>query len=151
MRRLLPIALLLFAAIPVRADEVKIDEPTKKAIARGLEWLAARQNQDGSFSDGAYQHNTAMTSFAMLAFMSQCNLPNQGLYGPEVAKVARFLAASAQKETKNNKKYSYLIGARGGNMYCHGIATLALAELYGQTGDDSLREVVKEAIDLIID
>src|SRR5262245_42875180 len=106
MRRLLPTVLLFLVALPVRADEVKIDEPTKKAITRGLEWLAARQNQDGAFSDGAYQHNTAVTSFAMLAFMSQGNLPNQGLYGPEVAKAGRFLVASAQKETKNNKKYS---------------------------------------------
>src|SRR5262245_45904009 len=153
MRLSLALALLPFIAGPSLADvkDVKIDEATKKAIDRGLEWLAARQGQDGSFSDGAYQHNTAITSFAMLAFMSQGHLPNQGLYGPEVAKAARFLVSAATKEEKNKKKYSYLVGARGGNMYCHGMATLALCELYGQTGDDELKTTIKEAVDLIVD
>ena len=150
MRSLFALTLLPLFAAPAFAD-VKIDEETKKAINRGLEWLAAKQNQDGSFSEGSYQHNTAITSFAMLAFMSQGHLPNQGLYGPEVAKAARFLVSAAVKENKTNKKYSYLIGARGGNMYCHGMATLALCELYGQTGDDDLKTTIREAVDLIID
>ncbi len=123
---------------------VEMDEATKKATAKALEWLKDRQNSDGSFSDGAYAHNTAVTSFAMLAFMSQGHLPNQGHYGPEVAKAARFLVAS-QREADG-----YLVGARGGNMYCHAMATLALAELYGQTNDDTLKPVVKKATDLII-
>jgi len=35
-------------------------------------------------------------------------------------------------------------------MYCHGMATLALAELWGSTGDDSIRPVLKKAVDLIV-
>ena len=40
----------------------------------------------------------------------------------------------------------YLIapGARGGNMYCHAMATLALAELWGTTGDDDIKPVLQE-------
>lgn len=151
MRRLLlPLLLasLLFAPL-ARAQEkeakrVEMDENTKKATAKALEWLKSRQNDaDGSFSDGAYVHNTAITAYAMLAFMSQGHLPNQGLYGPEVAKAARFLVA-AQRED------GYIIGARGGNMYCHAMATLALAELYGQTSDDTLKKPVEKAINLIL-
>jgi len=125
-----------------RAD-VKMDEETKKAVDKGLAWLATRQNSDGSYSEGSYQHNTAITSFAMLAFMSQGHLPNQGLYGPEVGKAARFLIASQRGD-------GFLIGARGGNMYCHAMATLALAELSRQTGDDETKGVAKKAVDLII-
>src|SRR5437667_6139110 len=29
------------------ADKVQMDEPAKKAVARGLEWLASKQNSDG--------------------------------------------------------------------------------------------------------
>src|SRR5262249_9224484 len=83
-------------------------------------------------------------SFALLAFMSQGHLPNQGLYGPEVAKGARFLLASARQPD------CYLIGARGGNMYCHGMATLALSELWGNTGDDTIRPVLKKAVELVV-
>jgi squalene cyclase len=139
------LALLILAA-GVRA-EVTIEEPGKRAIDRALQWLAAKQNSDGSWSDGAYSHNTAITSFALLAFMSQGHLPNQGLYGPEVAKGARFLTASARPQD------GYLIGARGagrGNMYCHAMATLALAELWGSTGDDSTKPVLQKAVDLIV-
>ncbi|MBM3992690.1 MAG: terpene cyclase/mutase family protein [Planctomycetes bacterium] len=127
-----------------KEKKVEMDEATKKATAKALAWLKNRQNPDGSFSDGAYAHNTAITAYAMLAFMSQGHLPGQGTYGPEVAKAGRFLVA-AQREIDG-----YLVGARGGNMYCHAMATLALAELYGQTGDDALKPVVKKATDLIV-
>ena len=140
----------IFLVPAARAQEkakerrVEMDDATKKATARALDWLKEKQNaDDGSFSDGAYPHNTAITAYAMLAFMSQGHLPNQGRYGPEVGKAARFLVAA-----QNDK--GYVVGVRGGNMYCHAMATLALAELYGQTNDDALKPVVKKATDLII-
>src|SRR5947209_3558860 len=97
--------LLLVRGSVASAAEVQMDEATKKATARSLEWLANKQHADGSWSasEGKYPHNTAITSFALLAFMSQGHLPNQGTYGPEVAKGCRFLLASAGKD-------GYLIG-----------------------------------------
>src|SRR5262249_13549494 len=152
------VAILIVGLVPaasVRAD-VKIDDETKKSVAKGLAWLAAKQNPDGSWSDGRYLHNTAVTSFALLPFMSQGHLPHQGQYGSEVCKGARFLMASAQnisvtdRETGKRLEGAYLVGTRGGNMYGHGMATLALAELWGQTGDDDIRPILKKATDLII-
>jgi prenyltransferase beta subunit len=131
------------AASAARA-EVKMDEATKKATAKALAWLASQQNKDGSWTDSRYAHNTAITSFAMLAFMSQGHLPNQGLYGPEVARAGRFLMGTARPED------GYLVGARGGNMYCHAMATLALGELWGSTGDDEIKPHLKKAVDLIV-
>jgi len=122
--------------------KVVMDDETKKATARALEWLAKQQNPDGSWNDGRYGHNTAITAYAMLAFMSQGHVPGQGHYGPEVAKGARYLIA-AQHDN------GYIVGA-GGNMYCHAMSTLALAELWGMTGDDELKPVVKKAVELII-
>src|SRR5438876_5982724 len=113
----LAVACLLLIAADVRPkksdDNVKMDEPTKKATARALEWLASRQNSDGSWGDSRYPHNTAITAFAMLAFMSQGHVPGQGQFSPEVAKGCRFLLASSRD------KDGYLAGTRGGNMYCH--------------------------------
>lgn len=159
MRRILLSSLVvaLFALPLARSQEkekkrVEMDDATKKATAKALEWLKERQNTDGSFSDGAYAHNTAITAYAMLAFMSQGHLPNQGQYGPEVSKAARFLLA-AQRLKKDGDKYvgdGYLVGARGGNMYCHAMATLALGELYGQTHDDSLKVPLEKATELIV-
>src|SRR5438105_9067926 len=128
---------------PRASAEVQMDEPTRKVTARALEWLASKQNSDGSWSEGNYPHSTAITAFAVLAFLSQGHLPNEGLYGPEVAKGARFLMAAARSD-------GYLVGARGGNMYCHAMATLALAELWGSTGDDDIKAVVLKAVNLIV-
>ena len=58
-------ALAVGVATPARAD-VKMDEQTKKAVNRALEWLAARQNADGSWTEGRYGHNTAITAFTLL-------------------------------------------------------------------------------------
>src|SRR5690349_7429983 len=107
-------------------DEVKMPEAARKATARGLEWLARQQASDGSWGESRYPHNSAITSFALLAFLSQGHLPKQGLYGPEVGKGVRYLLTAARED-------GYLIGPRGGNMYCHGMGTLALAEVWGMT------------------
>ncbi len=131
---------------PAVPTDAKLDDVTKKAISKALAFIATKQNQDGSWTDGGYQHSTAITSFALLAFMSQGYLPGQGMYGPEVNKGAQFLIASAREPD------GLLIGARGGgqSMYSHGIATLTLSQLWGTTQDDSIRPVLKRAVDLII-
>jgi hypothetical protein len=35
-------------------------------------------------------------------------------------------------------------------MYCHGMAALALTQAYGTTGDEDVKKVTKQAIDLIV-
>jgi hypothetical protein len=152
MRILTTIAVLFAFCLPaVAADKDKskkgkMDEDVKKATALALEWLASKQNSDGSWSagDNTYEHNTAITGFALMAFMSQGHVPNQGKYGPEVAKGVRFLLTSGRESD------GYLIGSRGGNMYCHGMATLALTQVFGMTGDEEVKKVLKRAVDLII-
>ena len=127
------------------ALQVQMDETVKRSTSRALEWLAAQQNSDGSWgNDGKYPHSTSVTSFALIAFLSQGHLPGQGLYGPEVAKGARFLIASTRPSD------GYLVGSRGGNMYAHGMATLALSELWGMAGGDEIRPPLEKAVELIV-
>ena len=126
-----------------KKDDVKMSEPARKAAVKGLAWLITKQNADGSWSESRYPHNPAITSFALLAFLSQGHLPDQGIYGKEIAKASRYLVSCARPD-------GYLIGTRGGNMYSHGMATLALAELYGLTSDKEIKPVLKKAIDLIV-
>jgi hypothetical protein len=131
------IAGLAFSASPARAadEKVKMDAETKKAVEKALEWLKDHQQRDGSWG------NSAVTSFALLAFMANGHVPNQGLYGPEVAKGVRNLLAIARED-------GYLAG--GGNMYCHGMAALALTQVWGMTGDEEVKKVLKKSIDLIV-
>lgn len=117
-------------------DRVKIDPESKRAIAAALRFLARDQQSDGSWG------NTAITGFVLLAFMSNGHLPNQGDYGKNVARGVQFLLQTCRSD-------GYLVGSKGGNMYCHGMATLALTQVYGMTGDEEVKKVLKKAIDLI--
>src|SRR5690606_38468851 len=93
------LALTALAAPVAAAEErVTINEPTRRAIDRALEYLARKQNTDGSWSESRYPHNTAITSFALLAFLTQGHLPGQGLYGPEVARGGRFLLSTVRED-----------------------------------------------------
>jgi len=154
MRRLLLLAvvaaLIAIPAAPRRApadvartddkpaeDKVKMDKETKKAVDKALRFLANRQDADGSWG------NTAVTGFTLLAFMANGHVPNQGDYGKVVSKGVQHLLAAARDD-------GYLVGTRGGNMYCHGMAALALTQVYGMTGDEEVKKVTKKAIDLIV-
>jgi len=121
----------------VPKDNVKMDDATKKAVDKALAYLAAKQENDGAWG------NTAITGFVLLAFMANGHMPNQGDHGKVVAKGVRYLCSTARND-------GYLVGARGGNMYCHGMATLALTQAYGMTGDEDVKKITKRAIELII-
>ena len=124
---------------PAADEKAKIDEATQKGIDKALAWLA--DNQD---KDGAWGRQSAVTSFALLAFMSQGHLPGQGKYGPEVAKGVKNLLAGARESD------GYLVGPGGGNMYSHGMAALALTQVWGMTGDEEVKKVLKKGIALIV-
>jgi prenyltransferase beta subunit len=147
MRACLAAALMLLFAVPStpaapqppapEKERVKMDDRTKAAVSRALKWMKDQQASDGSWG------NTAITAFALLAYMANGHVPNQGEYGPEVAKGVRYLLACARDD-------GYLVGPRGGNMYCHGMAALALTQVYGMTGDEEVKKVLKKSIDLIV-
>lgn len=125
------------AAEAAEKDKVKMDAETKKAVDNALKFLAKEQAADGSWG------NTAITGFVLLAFMSNGHVPNQGDYGKQVANGVQFLLRSARDD-------GYIVGSKGGNMYCHGMAALALTQVYGMTGDEEVKKITKKAIDLII-
>jgi hypothetical protein len=126
-----------------KKHEVRMPDSARKATARGLAWIARHQNNDGSWSDSRYPHDPAITSFAVLALLSQGHVPDQGTYGKELAKAQRFLMSCSRDD-------GYLVGTRGGNMYAHAMAALALAELWSVTQDKRIKPILQKSTDLII-
>jgi len=133
--------------IAERPNQVRGDEITpaqQASVERGLAWLASQQRPDGSFGDQTgYGAQIAVASLGALAFMSQGNLPSRGKYGNHVSKALDYVL----KHTQESGLIS--AGQMSGEMYSHGFATLFLAEVYGMTGDEEVKEKLQRAIRLI--
>jgi squalene-hopene cyclase-like protein/prenyltransferase/squalene oxidase-like repeat protein len=113
------------------------------SIAKGIKYLLAQQTTDGSFGDGRYGKNVAVSALAGIALMADGNLPGRGQHGEAVAKCVEYILANCTE--------SGLIAgdATNGPMYGHGFATLFLGEVYGMTaggGDTALAQRVHEAL-----
>ena len=129
-----------------REITVKVTPEIRALIQGGLKYLASKQRIDGSWSlkEGHMGHPVAITGYALLAFMAAGNLPHEGEYAKNVAAGMQFLLDSAQPD-------GLFRGVSGGQyMYNHGIATIALAELYGESHSPALRAKLQRAVDVIL-
>jgi hypothetical protein len=122
-------------------------DATEKAIGRGLEWLTGAQEPDGRWD--ATKHgsrragvDTGATGFALLCYYGWGVKHNaKGHYAEPTRKAIEWLI-------KQQKADGDLRG--GGDMYCHGIASIALCEAYGITKDPKLRLPAEKAIRFIL-
>jgi hypothetical protein len=120
--------------------------PARPAVEKGLAFLAERQLEDGAFSTSGYGRNAAVVALAGIAWLGGGSTPGRGPYGQEVSRVTDFLLDHTQ-----DSGFSTVEGAVShGPMYGHGFATLFLAEVYGMSPRDDLREKLTAAIDLIV-
>jgi len=123
----------------------ELTEKASKAIDQGLEYLISIQKNDGSWdSDGKGGRVIANTSLAMMAFMANAQFPGFGKYGKQLDLAKDFMMKKAKA-----RKDGYL----GGTMYEHGLATLALSEIWGMTkakeDDDDVQKALEAAVDVI--
>ncbi len=132
--------------VPDGAAEM-VNDQTEQAIRAGLEWLARAQNSDGSYGNGTYRGNIAVTSLAGLAFMAAGSSPGRGPYGREVDKALAYV----MDNTSPSGFIAVQVTATHGPMYSHGFGTLFLAEAYGMTHRAEIREKLQKAVRLIID
>ena len=115
---------------PADVADVKIDAQTDQAIQGALRFLAKRQSPGGAWSES--EHPVAFTAYTLMAFLATGNLPGEGEYGKAVSRGTQYLL-----DCVGPNGYISSAGASAGkrdsNMYDHGIATIALREIYGQT------------------
>ncbi len=125
------------------------------AVERGLAWLAAHQNEDGSWSAKiGYKLNTdyaqtreasphvGVSSLAAMAFLAGGHLPGRGAYGPAVERALDFVLGCVQED-------GYITFA-GTRMYSHAFATLFLAEVFGTTHRSDVKAKLQLAVDFIV-
>jgi hypothetical protein len=134
---LLPLALLLAGPVLLCAAQPPArDSDVDRAVERGLEKLQALQNPvDGSWGINANAPgNPAITSLAVMAFLSAGHVPGEGRYGETIENGIRWVLRKQQSN-------GLIATAAAHEMYHHGIATLMLAEVAGMTDGELAREV----------
>lgn len=142
---------------PARANDAPVDvTPAQtQAVERGLAWLAANQNADGSWTAKVgYKLNNdynftsennghvGVTALACMAFLAGGNLPGRGPYGENIERGLGFILDSVQED-------GYITRYRT-RMYSHAFATLFLAEVYGTTRREDVRRKLQKAVDFIV-
>ena len=139
-------ALIASAQEPARKDKVTVDEKTEAVIKGALKWLASKQLVNGAWgaSGDEQRYPVAMTGYGLMAFQAAGQLPGEGEFGKSVTLGMNYLLDQISPEglfaNRNSGQY----------MYSHGIATIALAELYGQTRSPAMRPKLEKLIRLII-
>jgi hypothetical protein len=120
--------------------------PARGAIEKALKYLSTRQQQDGAFSNSGYGRNAAVVALAGMGWLASGSTPGRGPYGEQVDRVSNYLL-----EHCDESGFISVEGAQShGPMYEHGFATLFLAEVYGMSPRDDMRDKVSRAIDLIV-
>ncbi len=134
-------------------------EETERAVQAALEWLVRNQSSDGRWNAARHgagsgsaatgQHATTVgarsdhgvTGLALLAFLGAGTTHRDG---PHSVAVAKGIGMIAQRQRAD--------GSLAGNaeffasLYCHGMASIAVAECYALTGDEALRPVLERAV-----
>jgi hypothetical protein len=126
-----------------------------RAVNRGLEYLAAQQDPNGSWQtmqDGSV-YPVSMTALAGMAFLAHGNTPSRGPYADTVQKTEAFLSDPAsQSQLRASPGMIARTNENGRPMYGHGFAMLFLSCVYGMETDARKRarieEVITEAIKL---
>jgi hypothetical protein len=127
----------------VAQDTVEVDAPTESTIHGALRFLANQQTPSGSFVHDE-NHQAALTAYALIAFMSAGEVPGEGEFGHTVTQGENFLLECCRPD-------GYIAAPTGeNNMYGHGIATICLAEMYGESTNPALRPKLERAIKLIV-
>ena len=140
---------------------------TEPAIENGLEYFSHSQFNDGHWSLhelpegvaadpaslGSLHADTAATGLALLTYLGAGYTHQDEKYRDVVRRGLDWLVKHQQPD--GNLSYhgsdpAYNAANDPTQYYSHGIATMALCEMYGMTQDRELREPAQKAIDFIV-
>ena len=125
-------------------EQNKMKTGTEMAVLKGLRWLQANQNADGSWGDTT---KGAMTGFGLLCFLGHGETPESQEFGLTVNKSVQWILDNG---TKNEGRLHMAASFNQPGVYEHGICAYALGEYYTMTQDERVKELFKQAIGYIV-
>ncbi|MDA1214464.1 MAG: terpene cyclase/mutase family protein, partial [Planctomycetota bacterium] len=135
---------------------------SEAAVALALRWFVEHQQPDGSWSfdhvgkncdktcdepGGLASCKMGATSMALLAFLGAGHTHQNGEYSRHVRGGIDYLLANMKEEKST---IDLRQDNRQGNMYVHGLATMALSEAYAMTNDRKLLQPTQFAVNFIV-
>lgn len=130
------------ASDPDGAPELTV--AAEQAIDKGLKYLLATQNADGSWTGEKASRPIAGTCLGLMAFMVKGHFPGFGRHGDALDRAKQWLLKKAEGSP----------GTAMGGMYEHGLYTLALSELWGMTADVNdnrrIQVALEQAVSVIL-
>ncbi len=140
----------------------ELPQRTEDAVELGLDFLARQQLPDGSWSfnrlgagpgaekeEAIFHSDAAATGLALLAFLGA----GYDHYDDQYLNVVRGGLEYLIHNQKPNGDLYIATDAESNKsawFYSHGIASIALCEAYGMTGDENLKVPAQKAIDFIV-
>jgi hypothetical protein len=116
----------------------------ERSVDLGLEWLASQQAEDGSFPSNPVGQ-PALTSLAVMAFLSRGHVPGEGRYGRQLNRAIDYVL-----DQQGRRGYFSLLPVTPPAehlrpsqtlLYNHCISGLMLGEVYGMTSGDRSRRI----------
>ena len=149
-------------------------DASENAVDLSLKWLASVQKSNGSWDASDYKSgqvgidrdgidrkyagknaDSGVTALAVLAFLGKMNTVDKGIYSSNVKQALRWLVA--QQKTMRWPSGDQTSGYLGGDasqfagIYCHGMATFAIAEAYAVSKESKEAEFLKEPLERALD
>jgi len=106
-----------------------------QAVARGLDWLAARQSRRGSWTANEGRYPTAMTALAGTAMLMEGSTTTQGRHAEAIRRAVDYLVDKSRPngligDPRSDDRYTY----------GHGFSMLFLSQLLGEEEDERRRD-----------
>lgn len=140
-------AVLLVCALGSATAQAPAKEKDKveQTVDKALAFLKTMQESDGSWQ-GFGQKNPAITSLAIMSFLSAGHVAGEGPYGVTIDKGVKWILSQQQPN-------GLIASNTGMDMYHHGISTLMLAEVVGMTDAKTAKELrtkLEKAVSVIL-
>ncbi len=129
-------------------------DATQEAIASALNWFEKNQERDGHWDiskhGGEEGHDVAATGLILLCYYGWgATHTAEGPHRDVVTRALNWLIDEMQRDRQG--RLTGRLTGKGGNMYDHAIATIALCEAYTLSQDHNLLAPARKAVDFIVD